>query len=156
MTISTVGVIGLGTMGAGITEVIARTGYPIVAIEATDEALAHGRSMIEGSTARAVARGKLTEEDRAGLLARISFTSTLGDLAPVDLVIEAVSENLELKKQLLAVIDGIVGADAILATNTSSLSVTDIAVATGVACVLPPFQIVCFVSSVASVMRMLR
>lgn len=131
MTISTVGVIGLGTMGAGITEVIARTGYPIVAVEATDEALAHGRSMIEGSTARAVARGKLTEEDRAGLLARISFTSALGDLAPVDLVIEAVSENLELKKQLLAVIDGIVGADAILATNTSSLSVTDIAVATG-------------------------
>lgn len=131
MTISTVGVIGLGTMGAGIAEVIARNGYPVVAVEATGEALAHGRSLIEESTARAVARGKLSEEDRASLLYRITFAAELSALAPADLVIEAASENLELKKRLLADVDGIVGADAILATNTSSLSVTDIAVATG-------------------------
>ncbi|MDI1289045.1 MAG: 3-hydroxybutyryl-CoA dehydrogenase [bacterium] len=130
MTISTVGVIGLGTMGAGIAEVVARNGYRVIAAEATDEAAAHGRSSIEGSTSRAVARGKLTEEDQAELLERITFTSDLGDLAVADLVIEAVSENLDLKKALLGRVDSVIGPDAILATNTSSLSVTDIAVAT--------------------------
>ncbi len=130
MTISTVGVIGLGTMGAGIAEVVARNGYRVIAAEATQEAAAHGKSSIEGSTSRAVARGKLTAEDQAALLDRITFTSSLEDLAVADLVIEAVSENLELKKALLGRVDAIVGETAILATNTSSLSVTDIAVAT--------------------------
>ena len=130
MTISTVGVIGLGTMGAGIAEVVARNGYRVIAAEATEEATAHGRASIEGSTSRAVTRGKLTAEDQVALLERITFTSDLGDLAVADLVIEAVSENLELKKALLGRVDSVIGPDAILATNTSSLSVTDIAVAT--------------------------
>ncbi len=130
MTISTVGVIGLGTMGAGIAEVVARNGYRVIAAEATEDAAAHGRASIEGSTSRAVTRGKLTAEDQAALLERITFTSDLGDLAVADLVIEAVSENLELKKALLGRVDAVIGPDAILATNTSSLSVTDIAVAT--------------------------
>ena len=130
MTISTVGVVGLGTMGAGIAEVVARHGLAVVAVESGDAALEAGRGRLEGSTARAVARGKLSDDDRAALLDRVTFTSDLADLAAVDLVIEAISESLELKKALFARLDEIVPAHAILATNTSSLSVTEIAVAT--------------------------
>lgn len=131
MTIARVGVIGLGTMGAGIAEVIARHGYSVVAIESTTAALEHGRTMIENSTQRAVTRGKLSEEERAGLLGRITFTTDYPALSDVDLVIEAVSESLDLKKAIFAQVDAIAPAHAILASNTSSLSVTDIAVATG-------------------------
>ena len=130
MAISTVGVIGLGTMGAGIAEVVARHGYAVVAVEADEEALARGRASVEGSTARAVAREKLTAEEQSQLLARISFTTDLGALSTADLVIEAVTEKLELKQELLARVDAIAPAGAILASNTSSLSVTDIAVST--------------------------
>ncbi len=130
MSIATVGIIGLGTMGAGIAEVIARNGYAVVAIESSTAALELGRGRLEKSTARAVARGKLSEDDRTALLGRVSFTTDLPALAPCDLVIEAVSENLELKKDLFSRVDEVVGPHAILASNTSSLSVTDIAVAT--------------------------
>ena len=131
MGIATVGVIGLGTMGAGIAEVIARHGYAVVAVEGGPETLDQGRASLDSSTARAVARGKLSEEERQALLARITLATDLSALAHVDLVIEAVTENLDLKKHLFAELDGIVPPHAILATNTSSLSVTDIAVATG-------------------------
>ncbi len=131
MAISTVGVIGLGTMGAGIAEVIARNGYRVIAIENSTAALEHGRGTLENSTARAVKRGKLTEAERAELLDRITFTTDIPELSVADLVIEAVSESLELKKQIFTEVDAIAPAHAILATNTSSLSVTDIAVATG-------------------------
>lgn len=130
MTISRVGVIGLGTMGAGIAEVIARNGYDVVAIESSTAALEHGREMLENSTARAVKRGKLSEGDRSALLDRITFTTDYPALADADLVIEAVSESLELKKSIFAQVDAIAPPHAILASNTSSLSVTDIAVAT--------------------------
>ncbi len=128
--ISTVGVIGLGTMGAGIAEVIARSGYRVIAIEMTDQTLANGRAHVEGSTSRALKRGKLSDEDRDALLSRISFTTHLGDLSSADLVIEAIPERLELKRELFAKLDDITPAHAILASNTSSLSVTDISVAT--------------------------
>jgi 3-hydroxybutyryl-CoA dehydrogenase len=131
MAIARVGVIGLGTMGAGIAEVIARHGYSVVAIESTTAALEHGRTMIENSTQRAVTRGKLSEEERAGLIGRITFTTDYPALSDVDLVIEAVSESLDLKKAIFAQVDAIAPAHTILASNTSSLSVTDIAVATG-------------------------
>ena len=130
MAISTVGVIGLGTMGAGIVEVIARNGYSVIAIESSTAALEAGKRRLEGSTGRAVKRGKLTEEEQSALLGRITFTTDLPALATADLVIEAVSENLDLKKQIFATVDAIVAPHAILASNTSSLSVTDIAVAT--------------------------
>ena len=130
MAISTVGVIGLGTMGAGIAEVIARNGYSVVAIEGSTAALEHGRGSLESSTARAVSRGKLSEEERAALLARITFTTDYPALAEADLVIEAVSESLDLKKEIFGKLDAIAPPHAILASNTSSLSVTDIAVAT--------------------------
>ena len=126
-----VGVIGLGTMGAGIAEVFAREGLSVVAIEADDAAVARGRSHVENSTGRAVARGKLSAEDQQALLDRISFGSSLDALAEVDLVVEAVPEGLDLKRQIFGDLDRICKPDAILATNTSSLSVTEIAVSTG-------------------------
>ena len=130
MSIAKVGVIGLGTMGAGIAEVIARNGYQVVAIETTTAALEHGRSMIDNSTQRAVKRGKLSDAERAALIGRITFTTDYPALGDADLVIEAVSESLELKKTIFAQVDAIAPPHAILASNTSSLSVTDIAVAT--------------------------
>ncbi len=128
-----VGVIGLGTMGAGIVEVFARNGVEVVAVEVDDAAVARGRGILEHSTARAVSRGKLTPEDRTALLGRVRLSSGLDGLAALadcQLVVEAVPEDLELKKQIFARVDRIVTEDAILATNTSSLSVTEIAVAT--------------------------
>ncbi len=131
MAISTVGIVGLGTMGAGIAEVVARHGYDVVGVEAEEEALELGRVRILESTARAVARGKLSAEEQDALLSRMSFTTDLLGVSHVDLVVEAVSEDLELKKELFRRLDEITPAHALLATNTSSLSVTDISVATG-------------------------
>jgi 3-hydroxybutyryl-CoA dehydrogenase len=127
---SSVGVIGLGTMGAGIVEVFARNGIKVVAVEVDDAAVQKGRGVLEHSTSRAVSRGKLTEEDQAALHARVHFTSSMDDLADCQLVVEAVPEHLDLKKEVFGKLDAIVGPDAILATNTSSLPVTEIAVAT--------------------------
>ena len=125
-----VGVVGLGTMGAGITEVAARHGLEVVAVEFDDDRAAQARESIEGSTQRAVTRGKLDEAERVALLDRIQFGAQLDLLADVDLVIEAIPEDLDRKRELFGKLDAITPAHAILATNTSSLSVTDIAVAT--------------------------
>ncbi len=127
---STVGVIGLGTMGAGIVEVFARNGIDVVAVEVDDAAVEKGRGVLEHSTGRAVSRGKLTEADAEALHARVRFTSGMEDLADCQLVVEAVPEHLDLKKDVFARLDAVVRPDAVLATNTSSLSVTEIAVAT--------------------------
>ncbi len=128
-TFSTVGVIGLGTMGAGIAEVFARNGYAVVGVEKDDDGLARGRQYLEHSTARAVKRGKMTEEEQAELLGRITFTTSIKDLIDADLVVEAVVESLETKKAIFRDLDAIVSPDAVLATNTSSLSVTEISTA---------------------------
>ena len=127
--ITRMGVVGLGTMGAGIAEVFARAGLDVVGVERDEQALDAGRGHVRTSTDRAVRRGKLTEADQAALIGRIGFTTDLADLAPVDLVVEAVPERLELKRDLFGRLDGVVSADTVLATNTSSLSVTEISVA---------------------------
>ena len=127
---STVGVIGLGTMGAGIAEIFARHGLRVVGVEQSDQALERGRQHVQHSTARAVKRGKLSEDDQRQLVDRISFTTTLSDVAGCDLVVEAVVEHLDLKREIFQQLDDIVGADAVLATNTSTLSETEIASAT--------------------------
>ncbi len=127
---ASIGVVGLGTMGAGIVEVFARNGVDVVAVEVTDDALENGRSHLTGSTDRAVARGKLSEEDRDALLGRVTFAVGLGALHDVDLVIEAVPEHLDLKQRIFAELDRVCKPAAVLATNTSSLSVTEISVAT--------------------------
>jgi 3-hydroxybutyryl-CoA dehydrogenase len=128
--ITTVGVVGLGTMGAGIAEVFARNGIDVVAIELDEGALARGKAVLANSTARAVSRGKLAEEDADALHARITFGTDLAQLKDCQLVVEAVPEKIEAKRAIFAAVDDVVADDAILATNTSSLSVTELAVAT--------------------------
>ena len=128
-TFSTIGVIGLGTMGAGIAEVFARNGYAVVGVEKDEDGLARGRQHLEHSTARAVKREKMTADEQAELLGRITFTTALKDLTDADLVVEAVVESLETKKAIFRDLDAIVSADTVLATNTSSLSVTEISTA---------------------------
>ncbi|GEP34478.1 3-hydroxybutyryl-CoA dehydrogenase [Nocardioides szechwanensis] len=128
-TFTTIGVVGLGTMGAGIAEVFARNGYTVVGVEQNDEGLARGRQHLENSTARAVKREKLTEAEQAELLGRITFSTELKDLTDADFVVEAVVESIETKKAIFRELDAIVAPDAILATNTSSLSVTEISTA---------------------------
>ena len=129
-TFTTIGVVGLVTMGAGIAEVFARNGYAVVGVEVNDEAVERGRQHLTHSTGRAVKRGKMSEDEQAELLGRISFATSLKDLAEADLVVEAVVESMSTKKAIFQELDGIVGPDTVLATNTSSLSVTELSSAT--------------------------
>ena len=127
----TVGVIGLGTMGAGIAEVFARNGFSVVGVEQNDEGVERGRQHLEHSTGRAVKRGKISEDDQATLLGRITLTTEMKDLAEADFVVEAVVESLAVKKAIFAALDEVVPPETVLATNTSSLSVTEISTANG-------------------------
>src|SRR5262249_39187411 len=128
--IKTVGVVGMGTMGAGIAEVLARNGLEVMAAELDEQGVARGRGHLEHSTGRALERGKLVETARRELLGRITFTTTLAELANVDLVIEAVPERLDLKAQIFTELDGLVRGEVVLASNTSSLSITQLAART--------------------------
>jgi 3-hydroxybutyryl-CoA dehydrogenase len=127
---SVVGVVGLGTMGAGIAEVFARAGLEVVAFEREREGLERGRGFITRSIARAVDRGKLDAVDRDALLERIEFTTDWNAFARAELVIEAVPEQMEIKLDVFNQLDAVCPPDTILATNTSSLSVTEISVST--------------------------
>ncbi|HUJ04555.1 MAG TPA: 3-hydroxyacyl-CoA dehydrogenase NAD-binding domain-containing protein [Streptosporangiaceae bacterium] len=127
MDIREVGVIGLGTMGAGIAEVFARGGLAVTAVEADAAALDRGMAALNGSLARAVSRGRLSGDEQARIAARVSPGTALGSLAGADLVVEVVPERLAIKRQVLADLDRICRPDAVIATNTSSLSVTAIA-----------------------------
>ncbi|WP_148574622.1 3-hydroxyacyl-CoA dehydrogenase family protein [Nocardioides caldifontis] len=127
---TSVGVVGLGTMGAGIAEVFARNGFSVVGIELTDDSLERGRQHLLNSTNRAVQRGKLSEQEQSELLDRITFTTDLADIKECQLVVEAVIEQLPVKREVFQRLDGVVAPDAVLATNTSSLSVTEISTAT--------------------------
>ncbi|MGH3343303.1 MAG: 3-hydroxyacyl-CoA dehydrogenase family protein, partial [Carbonactinosporaceae bacterium] len=130
-TSARIGVVGLGTMGAGIAEVLARAGLHVVGVEVAEDALARGRGHVDRSTRRAVERGRLTDAESRALLDRIAFTTSLDDLDDVDLVIEATPELMQVKREILGRLDAVCRPDAILATNTSSLSVTELAAATG-------------------------
>jgi 3-hydroxybutyryl-CoA dehydrogenase len=127
---TTVGVVGLGTMGAGIAEVMARNGIKVIGVEVDDAGLARGRGHLQASVARAVKRGKLTDAEAAELQDRVSFSTALDDLAAAELVVEAVPEDLELKRSVFQRLDAICPPETVLATNTSALSVTEISVAT--------------------------
>src|SRR3954452_17641246 len=97
---TSIGVIGLGTMGAGIAEVFARNGFSVIGVELNDEAVERGRQHLEHSTGRAVTRGKLSAEDQAELLGRVSFSTTQKALADADFVVEAVVESIDVKKSI--------------------------------------------------------
>jgi 3-hydroxybutyryl-CoA dehydrogenase len=124
-----VGVVGLGTMGAGIAQLGVQAGVPTVGREVTSELAERGRGTIEGFLSKLADKGKLSEEQHATARAALTVTNDLADLADCDLVIEAIVEQLEPKRELFRTLEGILRPDAILATNTSALSVTEIAAA---------------------------
>ena len=130
MKIQKLGIVGCGLMGSGIAEVSARSGYATVVREVNDELLAKGRKRIEKSTASAVERGKLPAAQRDEALGRITFTTKLEDLADCDLVVEAATENPKLKKELFAALDAACKPETILASNTSSIPIIELAAAT--------------------------
>ena len=127
---SRIGVVGLGTMGAGIAEVFARNGFDVVGVEQGDEQLERGRAHVQHSTDRAKKRGKLTADEQRAIVDKITLTTNMADLKDCQLVVEAVVERLDLKRSIFQQLDEILAEDAVLATNTSSLSVTEISAAT--------------------------
>jgi 3-hydroxybutyryl-CoA dehydrogenase len=126
-----VGVVGLGTMGTGIAEVLARHGIEVVGVEADETAAQRGYAAIESSTQRAVRGEKMTESERGELLARVSVSTELTSLAECQMVIEALPEDLDVKVDVLRRLHDILPHDAILGTQASALSVTEISVGTG-------------------------
>ncbi|MGH3081020.1 MAG: 3-hydroxyacyl-CoA dehydrogenase family protein [Gaiellaceae bacterium] len=130
MEIRTVGVVGLGTMGAGIAQVSVQSGHETVGREISDELNERARATIGRYLGRAVEKGRMSEADKGAALGRLTLTTELGDLADCDLVIEAIVEELEPKRELFAELERICRPDTILATNTSALSVSKIAEAT--------------------------
>jgi 3-hydroxybutyryl-CoA dehydrogenase len=130
MEIARVGVVGLGTMGAGIAQLCVQSGFVTVGREVTPELGERGRATIERYLTRGVEKERMTQEERDAALGRLSLTTELADLADCDLVIEAVIEDLATKREVFAELDRILDPAAILATNTSALSVTEIGAAT--------------------------
>lgn len=130
MSIEKVGVVGCGLMGAGIAEVSARAGLDTVVREVNEDFLNKGLARIDKSLGKAVAKGRTTEEEHAQTMGRISGTTELGDLADCDLIVEAIVENLEEKCRTFAELDRTAKASAIFASNTSSLTITQIAMST--------------------------
>jgi 3-hydroxybutyryl-CoA dehydrogenase len=125
-----VGVVGLGTMGAGITQLCVEAGVDTVGREVTKELGERARDRIAHFLTRKVEKGQMSAEERDKALGRLQLTTDLSDLAGCDLVIEAIVEELEPKRELFAALEEITGPEAVLATNTSALSVTEIAAAT--------------------------
>ncbi|MDE0356865.1 MAG: 3-hydroxybutyryl-CoA dehydrogenase [Gammaproteobacteria bacterium] len=131
MNIQRVGVAGCGLMGSGIAEVAARAGFDVLVSEVDEGALEGGRSRIVKSMGRAVEKEKLSPAARDEAWGRMSFTTSLADMADRDLVIEAIVEDLAVKSELMGALDRITGPETIFASNTSSLTITEIAAATG-------------------------
>ncbi len=130
MEIKRVGVVGCGSMGAGIAQLCAQSGYQVVVSEINDELLKRGIGSIDKVLAKSVEKGKLSQPDKDATLARIKGTTSTKDFSDCDLVIEAAIENMDLKKKIFSELDGICPKHAILATNTSCLSIIDMAVVT--------------------------
>jgi 3-hydroxybutyryl-CoA dehydrogenase len=128
--VRTVGVIGCGLMGSGISEVVARAGHTAVVLETSDELVERGRQRVETSTLRAVERGRLDAEERDAVLGRISMTTDVQDLADVDLVIEAATEDHDTKVGMFRRLDEVTKPEVILASNTSSIPIADLGAAT--------------------------
>ncbi len=131
MGIATVGIIGAGTMGNGIAQACAVAGIKAVMVDVSEAAVARGIATVGGSLDRLVRKEKLSEADKAGILARIQGSTSYDDLKAADIVIEAATENYELKLRILKQVDALVAPEVILASNTSSISITKLAAATG-------------------------
>ncbi len=125
-----IGVLGAGTMGAGIAQLFAQAGYEVVIRDLKDSYLQKGLTTVNKSLSRLVKKEKLTEEEKTVILSRISVSTEISSLKEVDLIIEAAVENMDIKKKIFAELDEVVQSSAIFATNTSSLSITEIAAST--------------------------
>ena len=128
--IKRVGVLGCGLMGSGIAQVAATAGYDTIVRDVSKEFLDRGRAGIEKSLAKFVEKGKLPAADRDAALQRLTFTTAVADLQPVDIVIEAITEDLALKNALFKELDTLCGAGTVFASNTSSLTIAEMAAAT--------------------------
>jgi 3-hydroxybutyryl-CoA dehydrogenase len=131
MTVKRVGIVGAGIMGSGIAEVAAKSGHEVVLRSRKQETADKMVAGLEKSLAKQVDKGKLSDEDRQGTLQRVTATSDLGELSACDLVIESIVEDLAVKKHLFNELDRICGESTIIATNTSTLPVIDLAMETG-------------------------
>ncbi len=130
MDIKTIGIIGAGTMGNGIAQACAVSGINVVMVDISDAAVQKGLATVSGSLDRLIKKEKMTQADKDTALARIKTSTSYDDLKAAQLVIEAATENYELKLKILKQVDGIVGPDVIIASNTSSISITKLAAAT--------------------------
>jgi 3-hydroxybutyryl-CoA dehydrogenase len=130
-TINTVGIIGAGTMGNGIAQACAVVGINALMIDINEAAIERGLKTVSGSLDRLVRKEKLTEAQKAEAMARITGSAKMADLAMADFIIEAATENEDLKRKILKDVAAIAGTDAIIATNTSSISITGLAASTG-------------------------
>ena len=130
MSISRIGVIGAGTMGNGIAQACAVCGIDVTMVDVAQPAVDRGLKAVAGSLERLVKKDKLSEADRDAALARIHGSTSYDDLKDLPLVIEAATENMDLKVRILQQLDALLGPDAIVATNTSSISITKLAAAT--------------------------
>ena len=128
--IKTVGVVGCGLMGSGIAQVCAEAGYAVVVREVNDDFLKKGLGNIERFLAKGVEKGKVTPERKAEVLSRLKGTTELARMGECDLVIEAVTENLDVKRQVYQALDAACPPETIFASNTSSLSITEMAATT--------------------------
>jgi len=130
MDIKKVGVVGCGLMGSGIAQIAAQAGCDVVVREVDESFCAKGKAKIEKFLGKAVEKGKMTAEDMNAVMGRMTFTTELGGFSECDLVVEAIIENLAIKRELFAALDDICPAHTIFGSNTSSLSVGDMAAAT--------------------------
>jgi 3-hydroxybutyryl-CoA dehydrogenase len=130
MSIQSIGIIGAGQMGNGIAHVFAQAGFSVLMQDITEAFAAKGVATIDKNLQRGVDKGKMTAEDKAAVLGRIRTTTKLEDLAACDIVIEAATEKWEVKKQIFETLDAVCKPGAILASNTSSISITKLAAVT--------------------------
>jgi 3-hydroxybutyryl-CoA dehydrogenase len=127
MNTSLIAIVGAGTMGNGIAQVCAQAGLRVVMVDIADAAVQRGMDTIGKNLGRLVSKEKMTEADRTAVLGRIQGSTDYAAMAPADIVIEAATENLDLKLRILRQIDGLVGKEAVIATNTSSISISQLA-----------------------------
>ncbi|MDO9449200.1 MAG: 3-hydroxybutyryl-CoA dehydrogenase [Rugosibacter sp.] len=130
MTIKKVGIIGAGTMGNGIAQTCAMSGFATVMLDINEAAIQKGLATITNSLDRLIKKEKISEEQKAAALARIKTTSDMADMSGVDIVIEAATENEGLKLKIIKEVERVIGPNAIIASNTSSISITHMAAAT--------------------------
>jgi 3-hydroxybutyryl-CoA dehydrogenase len=130
MAIKTVGVVGAGAMGNGIAQVAAQAGYDVILRDIEDRFVQNGIKNINKFLSKSVEKGKMTADDKSAILGRIKGTTKMEDLRDADFVVEAVLEVMDLKKQIFAELDELTRKDVVLSTNTSSMSITEIATAT--------------------------